>query len=155
LLFGAEEMADAFVTELRNRIQTMRKRYDEARANVQKAKAQETQVFGEISALERILESVLKERGEFESIPVPLSPTPTLVPVNAQTENKTDLIRKIIRQSPAGITPGEIRKNLAERGIVFPVQYVYSVLNRSKKARKITERGGKYFAVEDIRAVAS
>jgi hypothetical protein len=56
--------------------------------------------------------------------------------------NKTELVRAVLRQHPAGITPTEIWKELKMQ---VGNAYIYSVLKRLKDREEITKkRGGKY-----------
>jgi hypothetical protein len=83
----------------------------------------------------------------------PMAPQPTATQPNvaqpAQSPhshddevNKTDLIRSVLRQNPNGIRPADIWKQVKEN---VGRAYVYSVLNRLKQKREVSERRGKYF----------
>lgn len=58
--------------------------------------------------------------------------------------NKTQLIREVLQQHPAGIKPVGVWIQVKDR-IARP--YVYSVLSRMKEKKQVNEKRGKYFLV--------
>jgi hypothetical protein len=64
------------------------------------------------------------------------------------TNNKTEFVRQfVIRNSPTGVTPSEIKKAAALVGIKgMNTNFPHTILWRLKDAGKIREDGGRYFS---------
>jgi hypothetical protein len=60
----------------------------------------------------------------------------------SQEVNKTEAIRELLRQHPAGLTPADLWKNVKDKISHRP--YLYSVLKRLKDRDEVTIRRGKY-----------
>ena len=75
---------------------------------------------------------------------LPVGVVPSQPAANAAPEiNKTEAIRQVLNQHPAGITPGELWKEVASQISQRP--YMYSILKRLKDNEEVTVRRGKYF----------
>jgi hypothetical protein len=59
-------------------------------------------------------------------------------------ENKTEMIRELLRQYPGGITPTELWKQVKTR--MTHRAYLYSILKRLKDKGEVMIRRGKYIA---------
>src|SRR5438270_2411404 len=70
-----------------------------------------------------------------------IEPAPQL-PSDAPEPNKTDLIREVLRQHPAGVTPPDLWKALSGKIVHRP--YLYSVLKRLRDKKEVAVRRGKY-----------
>jgi hypothetical protein len=62
---------------------------------------------------------------------------------NKSDGNKTQAVRVLLRQHPAGMTPGEIWKCLESQ--MSNRVYLYSILKRLKDRGDVRERRGKYY----------
>jgi hypothetical protein len=71
-----------------------------------------------------------------------VGPPPPPQAASGDQINKTDLIRDVLRQHPNGITPADVWRQVKEQ---IGRAYVYSVLNRLKATKQVSERRGKYF----------
>lgn len=67
--------------------------------------------------------------------------------------NKTEAVRELLRQHPAGMTPGDIWKSLEQE--LSNRTYLYSVLKRLKDKGDAKERRGKYFLISKQEAPPS
>jgi hypothetical protein len=65
--------------------------------------------------------------------------------VEEQTTNKTELVREILRQHPAGINPADLWREFQGRASGTSRQYLYSVLKRLRDKEYVATRRGKYF----------
>jgi hypothetical protein len=65
-----------------------------------------------------------------------------IVPPTKADESKTQTVRDLIAQHPAGITPSELWNQLAGRIAHRP--YLYSILKRLKDKEEVVVRRGKY-----------
>jgi hypothetical protein len=63
-------------------------------------------------------------------------------PVQTVGTNKTELIRSLLRQNPAGLTPPQIWEYVADQFKHRP--YLYSVLKRLKDHNEVVTRRDKY-----------
>jgi len=69
--------------------------------------------------------------------------------------NKTDMVRELLRQHPAGMSPADIWKEMEPH--MKTRAYLYSVLKRLKDKGDARERRGKYFLnpkIEDNQGIA-
>jgi len=64
------------------------------------------------------------------------------VSVQAGSTNKTELIRSLLRENPAGLTPPQIWEQVSEQFRHRP--YLYSVLKRLKDQDEVVTRRNKY-----------
>jgi hypothetical protein len=82
-------------------------------------------------------------------VPTNTTPRPAIaasaevVVVQASEINKTDMVREILRQHPAGITPTEIWKEVKNQ--MSHRAYLYSILGRLKDRDEVLVRRKKYF----------
>jgi hypothetical protein len=74
---------------------------------------------------------------------------PVAAPINQnhtsslEGTNKTDMVRELLRQHPAGMSPADIWKEMEPN--MKTRAYLYSVLKRLKDKGDARERRGKYF----------
>lgn len=81
----------------------------------------------------------LLESGKQAPTPAPQTPTESQ---EAKEINKTDIVRDVLRQHPAGLTPSDLWKQV--KGQFTNRAYLYSVLKRLKDRDEVTTRRGKY-----------
>jgi hypothetical protein len=80
--------------------------------------------------------------GAVAPAPIPI-PQPVVVDDNKSESNKTEAVRSILRQHPAGMLPAEIWKQLQSQ--VGNRLYIYSVLKRLKDRGDVRVKRGKYY----------
>jgi len=141
----------AFVNELRSRLQAKKREWDKCKADVKQAKEREVQVRDEMYALEILLRS--EEPRSRKAAGKKAAPVPMALPLRPaiSEENKAEAVRAIIREHQAnGLKPAEVAKLAAERGVQLKTNYVYAVLLRGKRTKRLIEKNGRYFVnVED------
>jgi hypothetical protein len=71
------------------------------------------------------------------------TPAPAPLDENKSEGNKTEAVRVLLRQHPAGMTPAEMWEQLKAQ--LTNRIYLYSVLKRLKDRGDVRERRGKYF----------
>lgn len=78
--------------------------------------------------------------------PVPnIPPTQPSANGNRIESNKTQAVRDLLRQHPAGMTPAEIWEQLETQ--LSTRAYLYSVLKRLRDKKDAKEKRGKYFLI--------
>jgi hypothetical protein len=88
------------------------------------------------------------------------APTPEILPPAAKETNnshalmappaainKTQLIRNVLQQNPAGMKPVAVWIQVRDQ---IDRPYVYSVLSRMKEKKQVIERKGKYFLPKPV-----
>jgi len=78
------------------------------------------------------------------AITVGASTSGRAAPPLATDINKTDMVRELLRQHPAGITPTDLWKQVKTR--MTHRAYLYSILKRLKDKDEVMVRRGKYIA---------
>jgi hypothetical protein len=74
--------------------------------------------------------------------PAPPSPAPESASAKSEI-NKTEMVRELLRQHSAGMTPDEIWRAL--RSQLDNHAYIYSVLKRLKERDEVRKSRGKYY----------
>lgn len=93
---------------------------------------------GQAKAYELALQAALNE-----------APASALKPRSGKQVNKTDLVRRIIQERGAeGITPAEIRQQIAELGQKFPINFPYTILGKLSAKGQIRKELGKYYPMK-------
>lgn len=133
----------SFLDELKSRIESTRKQWEKAKKDAREAKEREGELYGKLTALQRVLQS--EEKGnpkKAEHVVSQVSSAPMIV----DTLNKAEFVRDVIRRNhPNGMTPAQIREALRAAGVETNDTYVYSVLLRSKRTGRLRESNGKYY----------
>jgi hypothetical protein len=139
-----------FLEECKSRLAEAQKRFQEAQQNM----AMATQAFqvaqnemgiwnGAVATEMRRLE--LEKQQKPSGVPSGVPPEKNLLEQSSSVPNaevnKTDMIRDILRQHPAGMTPAELWKAL--NGQVAR-DYVYAVLKRLKDREEVAYKRKKY-----------
>jgi len=96
------------------------------------------------------MESLVSETANSPKPPVE-DPDATIVnataPVQPSGTNKTEMIRELLRQNPAGLTPPQIWQQVTKQFKHRP--YLYSVLKRLKDQDEVVIRRHKYVLRQD------
>ncbi|MGB8682318.1 MAG: hypothetical protein WCD12_05490 [Candidatus Binatus sp.] len=74
--------------------------------------------------------------------PAPPSPAPETASAKSEI-NKTEMVRELLRQHSAGMTPDEVWRAL--RSQLDNHAYIYSVLKRLKERDEVRKSRGKYY----------
>lgn len=128
-----------FVDELKARMAEAQKRLQAAQQEMQVAQAKYQAVAQEFNSLQFLLGSENAKLQQQSNQPALDAP-----PQQAADLNKTDMIRGLLRQHPAGMTPSEIWKEV--KGQLSHRAYLYSVLKRLKDKDEVIVRRGKYIS---------
>lgn len=143
-----------FLDEIRTRLQDCQKRAQEITGRLQAVQLEHQSVMQELGSYQKIfdVENRRVQQQQQQTLPattnlaVSQQPHPIVVSVEPSTSdeaNKTEAIRELLRQHPAGMTPGQIWQVM--KGQIAYRQYIYSVLKRLKDKKQVAERRGKYF----------
>ncbi len=134
-----------FLEELKTRLTDAGRRLQAAQQKTAIAQAELQAVTQEYSSLQH-LANVEAARSQ-QSAGTPITATvnsriadPALPQVS--DTNKTETIRELLRQHPAGMTPTDIWKEV--KGQMAHRPYLYSILKRLKDRDEVCVRRGKY-----------
>jgi hypothetical protein len=132
-----------FLEELLIRHQESQKKMAEAQKIMQEAQARYQTVAQEHSSLLHLINlertSLAKaNEGQQEIFPKEQKQDLPTLPVS----NQSDIVRNLIRQNPAGITPKEMWKTLQTQ--IKYRAYFYSILKRLRDRDEVIFRRGKY-----------
>jgi hypothetical protein len=133
----------SFLDELKSRIESTRKQWEKAKKDAREAKEREGELYGKLTALQRVLQS--EEKGSTHKKAEHIVPQGAGAPLIVDTLNKAEFVRDVIRRNPNGMTPAQVREALRASGVETNDTYVYSVLLRSKRTGRLRESNGKYF----------
>lgn len=138
-----------FSDTLKSRLLDAEKRLQEAQQNMRKVQQEFQSASAEAASWKNAVQfEALKEK-DAASVDTPSQSAASATEAqshgeNANENNKTELVRQLLRQNPTGIAPAEIWKKL--NGQITNRAYMYSVLKRLKDRGDATARRGKYFA---------
>lgn len=131
-----------------NLIEVLKARVADAQTRLQKsqqalieAQKEHEAALKEFSTWQAALEIEGRKADDFTGIAA--TPEPVTHDQTASSLSKAELIRNVLRQNPAGVTPANIWR--AVRDKVKHRPYVYSVLTRLKQKNAVTVKRGKYF----------
>lgn len=140
-----------FLEECRVRFADAQKRVQSTQQDLMAAQSRHQTAVQEANSLQFMISAETARRQQVGNM-LPIGPQKPEVPVpvsessttqTAET-NKTDLVRELLRQRPAGITPTEIWKEV--KGQMTHRAYLYSILGRLKDRGEVTvNRRKKYF----------
>jgi len=139
-----EHMSD-FLNELKYRLQDAQRRLQAAQQDSQAAQAKLNAVAQEFNSLQFLVNAETAKQSQSAGSATPPTPvTPSAQTTLSQSPelNKTDLIRGLLRDHPAGMTPTEIWRLV--KGQITHRAYLYSVLKRLKDRDEVSVRRGKY-----------
>jgi hypothetical protein len=154
-----------FLETLRARLAESQKRHQEATNALQAAQNFHQVVTQELFGWQKAIEAESRREAHQQVIAAAKEPTATVpaAPLEAipsavnhsdqsrREVNKTDAIRKLLREHGTGITPGEVWDALKDQ-IGGNRDYVYSVLKRLKDSDQVVVRRGKYYLREITKA---
>ena len=132
--------------EAQVKFQAAQQKMNQFQAEFQKA-AQEFQAWQTLVKLETVKQQQQQGSSETAQQPSIVQRQPSM-PTNGNQPgfdgaNKTEMVRELLRQHPAGMTPadiwGEMKTHMKSRA------YLYSVLKRLKDRGDARDRRGKYF----------
>jgi hypothetical protein len=142
-----EEHMSQFLEELKTRHADALKRLQAAQQKMATAQAELQAVSQEYNSLQHLanIEAAKIQQPAGEPITVNVSSriAPPALPHTSET-NKTETIRELLRQHPAGMTPTDIWKEVKGQMVHRP--YLYSILKRLKDKDEVCVRRGKYIA---------
>ena len=133
----------SFLDELKSRIESTRKQWEKAKKDAREAKEREGELYGKLTALQRVLQS--EEKGSTSKKSEQATPQAAGAPMIVDTLNKAEFVREIIARNPNGMTPAQIREALHAGGVETNDTYVYSVLLRAKRTGRLRESNGRYY----------
>jgi hypothetical protein len=137
-----------FLETLKTRMAEAQKRFNESQQKLQVAQLEHQTAAQEFSSWQKAVEVEARREAAIPAGaegPLPIATRTTVVLEPSTTEpNKTQMIRELLRDHPAGMTPGEVWRAVKNS---FPHRaYVYSVLKRlTEREQIIGPRRGKYF----------
>ncbi len=140
--------------EVSERFKIAQTEHQNATAKLQRTQAEYTTLGQEFGSWHKAVE-VETRKEQAATVTAGIAPTPqehkpsatvvSQVPADVTTPevNKTDLIREVLQQHPAGMIPADIWKSVKTN--IPDRTYVYSVLKRLKDRGEISVKRGKYF----------
>lgn len=136
-----------FLDTLRQRMTEAQSRAASAQKALQDAQNEHTSAMRDYESWSRAFEAESKREGisVAKTVMVEIStksPDATTEDAEGTERNKTELIRDVIKQHPAGVTPGEIWSTVKNQ--IPRRNYVYAVLGRLKDRDQVSVRNGKY-----------
>ena len=136
-----------FLEELKTRLTDTAKRLQAAQQKAGLAQVELQAVTQEYNSLQHLanVEAARIQQSTGASITVNVNSRiaqPALP--QASDTNKTETIRELLRQHPAGMTPTDIWKEV--KGQMAHRPYLYSILKRLKDKDEVCVRRGKYIA---------
>jgi hypothetical protein len=144
-----------FLEKLKADFMEAQKRQQEIGGRLQALQVEFQAVSQEVNSYAKIVEvQTKKEQGVVVAAPATRAPSlringiqitqiPSSTIESAEETNKTELVRELLRQHPAGMTGGELWKAVQNK---FPHrQYVYSVLARLKRKGDVSQKRKKFF----------
>jgi len=134
-----------FLETLKRGMRESQGKFQAAQAKLQAVQAEFQKAAGEFQAWQTLVNletAKANANGHSQATSAtPQNPAPAIN--NASETNKTEVVREVLRQHPAGMTPGEIWKQLATS--LSSRAYLYSILKRLRDKGDARERRGKYF----------
>jgi hypothetical protein len=142
-----------FLEKLKLRMVDAQKRHLLAQQRLQFAQAEFNAATRDYASWQNALRiETAKEQQEAnkpqEVPPPPPAAAPHVETPQAGESNKTDAVRQIMHNHPAGISPSDIWKEL--KGQINYRPYMYSILKRLSDRNEIVKRRGKYFLKVDL-----
>jgi hypothetical protein len=132
---------------LKSGFEDAQKRFQETQSRMQAMQAEFNVVAQEFNAWQTLYRAEMAKQG---TMPLPASPKPQLrransIPqlVGSKPPSQTDVVRAVLKERPAGMTPNEIWKEVEQQ--MANRTYLYSVLKRLKERGDAIERRGKYY----------
>jgi uncharacterized phage infection (PIP) family protein YhgE len=148
----------SILDELRERVTQTKAALEKAKEASAKAQAKQTSLEEELKAYSNALR--FEERRNGASGPVP-----TFVPeIRAEADsdrvilvsvNKSDELKRIMRERKDGIAPLDLHAELQKRGVEIGTNYVYGLLYKLRKGGEIRKKGRKFYWVESQEAKAA
>jgi hypothetical protein len=153
---GGTAYMSEFLENLRIRFAESQKRFVAKQAQLNAVNAEFQAVAQEFNAWQTLLNlETRKEQMAATTLVVPATTrqipntTPTSAPPSplapSPNVNKTEIVRELLRQHSAGMTPSELWKQEQIKAQFPHRPYLYSVLKRLKDRGDIAEKRGKYF----------
>jgi hypothetical protein len=141
ILDSSEERMIDFLEECKARMADAQKRVQATQQELQAVQVRYQSAVQELNSLQFMIntEMARKPQGTPVSHSGPVTEAATAQP---NETNKTDMIRELLRQHPAGITPTEIWKEVKNQ--MSHRAYLYSVLSRLKERDEVIVRRKKY-----------
>ena len=141
-----------FLEQLKKDLADAQKRHQEVTARLQALNAEYQAVSQEVNSYAKIVEVQTRKEHGASAVPVPATPQVVRavfrMPIGhtqtpaTEENNKTEMVREILRSHPSGMTGGELWVAVKDK---FPHrQYVYSVLKRLKKKGYVTQKRKKF-----------
>jgi hypothetical protein len=134
-----------FLEELKSRLTDAAKRLQAAQQKAAFAQAELQAVNQEYSSLQHLANVEAARTQQSAGTPITVSVSSRMgepvLPQGSET-NKTETIRELLRQHPAGMTPTDIWKEV--KGQMAHRPYLYSILKRLKDKDEVCVRRGKY-----------
>jgi hypothetical protein len=128
-----------FLDQLKTRMEEAHKRLQTSQQKASAAQAEYQAAGQEFNSLQLLVNLELARATKSSSTAIMRQAA-----VSGAEINKTDLVRDLIIQHPAVITPPDIWKQVGSQ--LGRRQYLYSVLKRLKDRDEIVDRKGKYVA---------
>jgi hypothetical protein len=135
-----------FMEECKSRLVDAQKRVQITQTEMQSAQARYQAAVQEANSLQFMINAETARRHQ-QGVAVD-TPKPEAVPPQEHAPqppetNKTDLVRELLRQRPAGITPTEIWREVKSQ--MNHRAYLYSILGRLKDRDEVIVKRKKYF----------
>jgi|SRR5580700_3828171 hypothetical protein len=132
---------------LKSGFEDAQKRFQETQARMQAMQAEFNVIAQEFNAWQTLYRAEMAKQG---TMPLPESPKPHLQRANgvprlvaSKQPSQTDVVRAMLKERPAGMTPNEIWREVESQ--MTNRTYLYSVLKRLKERGDAIERRGKYY----------
>jgi hypothetical protein len=136
-----------FLEELKIRLGDAQKRLQAAQLKHQTAQAELQAIVQEYNSLQHLANVEAAKIQESAGAPITVNVSSRMgqpVLSSGSETNKTETIRELLRQHPAGMTPTDIWKEVKGQMVHRP--YLYSILKRLKDKDEVCVRRGKYIA---------
>lgn len=151
-----EELMNQFIETLKARMEDAQKRFQEATQKLQAAQLEHQSAAQEFASWQHAFQAEMRRQNPNVTLKAPTEAAPNVAlhfhidePMRQATSsgrsetNKTDVVRQLLQQHPAGMSPGELWKNLSSELKYRP--YLYSILKRLRDRGDVYQKRGKYF----------
>lgn len=145
-----------YLDETKRRLEDAQQRMQAATHRLQLAQYEHQSVASEVASYQKIIEVEARKAHRETAVATlgavraasasALASVIASSPSDNSDSNKTETIRQLLRDHPAGLTPAQIWHTL--KGQMNHRNYVYSVLKRLKDRKQVSERRGKYYFQE-------
>ena len=144
----------SILEELRERVKQTGTALEDAKKVTAKALAKQATLEADLQAYRMALEAEERRNGipgAVKIIPEEHVGRPDLVALSSSTEpsvNKSEEVRRILKERKQGITPVDLYAQLQKVGVGIGLNYVYALLSKLKKSGSVRKKGNRFYWAE-------